>query len=86
MNEKTESLVTGLIDMVRDFKGADFVEPAAGATNLKLTDDLGLDSLDIINLLFQIDENYGVKVAASDIMEHDLLVVENLASYIAERQ
>lgn len=85
MDDKTREALAGLVDMIRKFKGADFVEPTGDVAPLSLTDDFGLDSLDIINLLFQIDENFGVKVTAADLKERSLLVIGNMAAYIVEQ-
>lgn len=84
MDDKTRQTTDALVDMIRSFKGADFVEPVGEVDSLYFTEDFGLDSLDIINLLFEIDEKFGVKVATDDIVEHQLLIVSNMAAYIIE--
>lgn len=86
MSDHTAGIESDLVEIVRSFKGSDFVEPAGGATALHLFEDFGLDSLDVINLLFQLEEKYGVKISADDIKTRDLMVVGRLASFIAEKK
>lgn len=57
-------------------------EPLEEKTNLK---DAGLDSLDIVSLLFAIEEKFGIKVPDEDIEGKDLLLVENLVSFVSAR-
>lgn len=86
MSEKTAAIETDLIEIVRGFKGADFVEPKSPAGSAHLFDDLGLDSLDVINLLFQLEQKYGVMISADDVKERDLMVLGHLSAFIAEKQ
>lgn len=48
---------------------------------LNLSSDLGLDSLDMINVLFQLEEAFGVKVPDDD---DDLLNIEALCNFIVK--
>ena len=60
----------------------------ASSENLRATDlllDERMDSLDLINLLFRLEETYGIKVPESDIDDQNLTVVGNLAEYIANK-
>lgn len=50
-----------------------------------LIKDEGMDSLDLINLLFRIEEEVGVKIPEPDIDAHNLTVVGNLADYLAAK-
>jgi acyl carrier protein len=50
-----------------------------------LIEDLGLDSLDVINLLFSLEEEFGVKIPEPDIDAHDLYRVGALTGYVSER-
>ncbi len=47
--------------------------------------DEGLDSLDLINMLFRIEEEFGTKVPEPDIDNFDLTNIGNLVAYILER-
>jgi acyl carrier protein len=50
---------------------------------LNFIDDLQFDSLDIINLLFEVETNYGVEITIDDFNSKDLAVVANLAEHIS---
>lgn len=50
-----------------------------------LTQDLGLDSLDVIKFVLLIEEKFGVKIADEDIDARELLKIDNLADYLSER-
>lgn len=58
----------------------------AGALRGKhLTQDLGLDSLDVIKFVLLVEETFGVKIADEEIDEKELLKADNLAAYVAAR-
>ena len=86
MSENKAAIESELIEIVRGFKGADFVEPQGPAGAAHLFEDLGLDSLDLINLLFQLEEKHGVKISAEDVQERNLLVLGNLAAFVASQK
>lgn len=65
--------------ILREFK---VKEPIEDKTNLK---EAGLDSLDIVNLLFAIEERFGVKVPDEDLEEKELLVFGNLVNFLLEK-
>ncbi len=50
--------------------------------SLNLIDDLGFDSLDVINILFRVEEVYHFKIPEPDIDEKRLFEVGNLADYV----
>lgn len=50
-----------------------------------LTQDLGLDSLDVIKFVLLVEEKFGVKLADEEIDRRELLKVDNLACYLAEQ-
>jgi len=50
-----------------------------------LLKDLGCDSLDLINLLFQVEEEFSVGVPEPDIDAEELTKVGNLVAYVAAR-
>lgn len=50
-----------------------------------LTQDLGLDSLDVIKFVLLVEEGFGVKIADEEIDAKELMKVDNLAAYVAER-
>ena len=44
--------------------------------------DLGYDSLDTINLFFQVEEAFSITIPESDIEKYGLFKVRNLVDYI----
>ena len=48
------------------------------ADNLKLKEDLMLDSLSMVMLLLEIEENLGIELDASDMNPFDLITVQNV--------
>ena len=44
--------------------------------------DLGFDSLDLINLFFQIEEEFVVTISEEEIESHGLSKIENLITII----
>ena len=56
---------------------------ATGIRGKHLTQDLGLDSLDVIKFVLLVEEKFGVKLADEDIDSKELLRVDNLAQHLA---
>lgn len=50
-----------------------------------LRTDLGLDSLDVIKFILLVEEHYALKIPDADIDSRDLLQVDHLVRYLAER-
>lgn len=59
------------------------VQQKAGAESS--FDGLGLDSLDVINFLYSVEEELGVKVPDEDLVTHDIETIGALANYIDAR-
>lgn len=51
-----------------------------------LINDLAMDSLDIINMLFRIEESEGVDISEADMESHSLFEFARLADHIRQRQ
>ena len=49
-----------------------------------LVNDLAMDSLDMMNLLLQIDEEESVEITEADLEASNLFRFENLANFIRE--
>ena len=58
---------------------------AATIRGQHLTQDLGLDSLDVIKFVLLVEEKFGLKLTDEEIDDRELLLVDNLARYVAER-
>ena len=54
-------------------------------SNADLVMDLGFDSLDLINLFFQIEEEFDVSISEEEIESRGLSKIENLADIIEEK-
>lgn len=54
------------------------------ATNLHLTEDLGLDSLDMMRIFFEIEEKFGIFISEEDIDAH-LMDVVSFLDYLEEK-
>jgi len=50
--------------------------------DLDLREDLGLDSLDTISFLFEVEKEFDVKLSEEAIDEYDLLHLDKLCGYI----
>ena len=75
---------TEIIDKIRHFMMEEFEveqEKITPDANLKLT--LGLDSLDYIDLVVAIEQNFGFKVKPEDFQQ--MIVMDDFYNYVADR-
>ena len=86
MSADTAAVTADLLGLIREFKGAEFNEPHGDPSGLNFFQDLGLDSLEMINLLFQVEEKYGVRLSDEDMRERDLMVLGKMAAFIADQK
>jgi|GEM_PF-6952123 acyl carrier protein len=79
----TEKLISELVKKAISYKDdlGDF--SGQNAKELHFIEDLQFDSLDIINLLFEIETNYDVEITIDDFNSKNLAVVGNLAEHIS---
>ncbi len=82
-NDSIESRLKGYIETV---KGRELEFSADELSSKHLINDLALDSLDIINVLFQIEENEKVDITEADMESHSLFDFKSLANHIAEKK
>jgi acyl carrier protein len=54
--------------------------------NINLVDDLNMDSLDVISFLFEVENNFNIKVPEEDIDQFELLNLNQLYDYISRKQ
>jgi len=59
-------------------------EPGKIFPETRIAEDLGADSLDIVELLMEIEDEFGVKVPDEDIQ--DLRTVKDIADYVESRR
>jgi acyl carrier protein len=82
-NDSIESRLKGYIETVKG-RALDF--DLSQLPSKHLINDLALDSLDIINVLFQIEENEKVDITEADMESHSLFDFESLANHIREKK
>ena len=78
-----EKLINELVKKAISYKDDLDDISSLNVKELNFIDDLQFDSLDIINLLFEVETNYGVEITIDDFNSKDLAVVANLAEHIA---
>lgn len=75
-----QDVFDGLVEILKEIKPEARLEKGK---NLK--EDLGLDSLDVISLLFEAEKYFDIKIPEEDISEHDLLDIDKFVVYISSR-
>ena len=75
-----EEIFDKLKELVVDQLGVEEDEVTMEAT---MQDDLGADSLDLVDLVMSVEEEFGVKVADEDL--ENIKTVGDIANYIEER-
>lgn len=59
------------------------LEAAEITADAKVKDDLGADSLDMVELVMELEEEFSLKIAEEEMKQ--ILTVQNIADYIANR-
>ena len=75
-----EEIFGKLKELVVDQLGVEEDEVTMEAT---MQDDLGADSLDLVDLVMSVEEEFGVKVADEDL--ENIKTVGDIVNYIEER-
>lgn len=75
-----EEIFDKLKELVVDQLGVEDDEVTMEAT---MQDDLGADSLDLVDLVMSVEEEFGVKVADEDL--ENIKTVGDIVNYIEER-
>ena len=75
-----EEIFDKLKELVVDQLG---VEEDAVTMEATMQDDLGADSLDLVDLVMSVEEEFGVKVADEDL--ENIKTVGDIVNYIEER-
>jgi acyl carrier protein len=44
--------------------------------------DAGMDSLDIVSFLFNIEKKYNVKIPDEELEKREMLIIKNIVSYV----
>lgn len=71
-----DKVIEILMDLVPDFEYSD---------DVKLLDDGILDSFDIVNLVLEINEEFGVEIGVEDVSEENFETVDLICELIKEK-
>lgn len=71
-----DKVIEILMDLVPDFEYSE---------DVKLLDDGILDSFDIVNLVLEINEEFGVEIGVEDVNEENFDTVESICELIKEK-
>ena len=82
-SDSIESRLKGYIETVR---GKELELGLEDLSSKHLINDLALDSLDIINVLFQIEENEKIDITEADMESHSLFDFQSLAAHIRQKK
>lgn len=79
--------VTIIEETVRKYIAGAFL-PDEGSKDLRCDEDLFaiLDSLQILRMLIELEQNYSIKVSNSELTAENLGTVERLAAFIAKKR
>lgn len=83
-NERKQALTQFLIESI----SARTSVPLSGSNDfsaMHLTDDLRLDSLDIVALFFDIEDQFGVSILEADVIVNGLYQVDALTRFVLDR-
>ncbi|HBK85091.1 MAG TPA: acyl carrier protein [Firmicutes bacterium] len=59
------------------------LEASEITADAKVKDDLGADSLDMVELVMELEEAFGIKIAEEEMQQ--ILTVQDIANYIANK-
>ncbi|MBN0975567.1 MULTISPECIES: acyl carrier protein [unclassified Gordonia (in: high G+C Gram-positive bacteria)] len=66
MSASQSQIVAGIAEIVEDVTG---IEPEEVTVDKSFVDDLDIDSLSIVEIVVQLEDKYGVKIADEDIQQ-----------------
>ena len=76
-----DDLLTQVADEVRRAAKLPDDRPMNGSS--RLVEDLGIDSLDLVGVMLQVQDRFGVEIEDDDVVK--LTTLEALTSYVAQR-
>lgn len=86
MSERELTQITAFLrGAVQGIVSTPVPEDDAAFRDADLIQDLGCDSLDVINTLFQVEEHFEIKVPEPEIDEFELTKIGNLVAYVQAR-
>jgi acyl carrier protein len=81
-----ETTAKELAELLKDCEIEGLSIPDKDITTVHLRDDLDIDSLDLINVLFRIEQKYGVKITGEDLEQSNLFSLGNLAAFVDQNK
>lgn len=78
-----ESIAALIVEKLRALKGVDLSD-ASDLRELDLISDIGLDSLDIVSLLLELEDALGINLPDDQLDDRRLHIVGNLIGFIYE--
>ena len=74
-----------IFEQVRDTLAKQFeIDPATITPETNIIDDIGADSLDVVELIMSLEDNYGISISDDDAAK--LLTVEQITAYLENLQ
>ena len=74
-----------IFETLRDTLAKQFdVDPASITEDTNLVDDIGADSLDIVELIMALEDTYGIQISDEDIA--NLTTVKQISDYLEKLQ
>ena len=74
-----------IFETVRDTLAEQFeIDPSEITMDTNLIDDIGADSLDVVELIMSLEDNYGIRISDDDAV--NLVTVRKIVDYIERMQ
>ena len=74
-----------IFEQVRDTLAKQFeIDPSTISPETNIIDDIGADSLDVVELIMSLEDNYGISISDEDAAK--LLTVEQITAYLEKLQ
>ncbi|MFC1853238.1 phosphopantetheine-binding protein [candidate division CSSED10-310 bacterium] len=82
-----DSLIEELKQKIIDFLNLDDVDPGEiQADDPLITEGLGLDSIDLLELVVLLEKDYGIKITTKEDAQEAFQSLASLAQYITEHK
>ena len=84
MTEANTDVLAVLRAEIAEIKGETVEAPDDRFCEMHMIEDLGLDSLDMMTILFQVEQHFDLKIPEPDIDEKNLAMIGNMAEYVRQ--
>ncbi len=79
-NIDAEMVTEKIVHIIIDRLG---VETEGMESNMSLKDDLGIDSFDSLRIIFEVEDEFGIKVPPAEVK--NIETIDDIVSYIMKR-